>query len=56
MTELRTSYATDVVDLESPDDLALADRMKVGREKAATMSAMAAIRTSSSSQLWIRRR
>ena len=26
------TYANDVVDLESPDDLALADRMKVGRE------------------------
>jgi MoxR-like ATPase len=36
MTELRTSYATDVVDLESPDDLALADRMKIGREKIIT--------------------
>src|SRR6185503_4282676 len=29
-------YANDVVDLESPDDLALADRMKVGREKIVT--------------------
>jgi MoxR-like ATPase len=26
-------FATDVVDLESPDDLALAERMKVGRER-----------------------
>ncbi len=30
------SYASDVVDLESPDDLALADRMKVGRERIVT--------------------
>src|SRR5688500_20329219 len=27
------SYVNDVVDLESPDDLALADKMKVGREQ-----------------------
>ena len=29
-------YAGDVVDLESPDDLALAERMKVGRERIVT--------------------
>src|ERR671931_1964580 len=27
------SFTNDVVDLESPDDLALADRMKIGREQ-----------------------
>ena len=26
-------FATDVVDLESPDDLALAERMKAGRDR-----------------------
>ena len=30
---LTNTYVSDVVDLESPDDLALADRMKVGREQ-----------------------
>ena len=27
------TYVNEVVDLESPDDLALADKMKVGREQ-----------------------
>ena len=30
---LTNTYVSDVVDLESPDDLALADRMKIGREQ-----------------------
>ena len=30
---LTNTYVNDVVDLDSADDLALADRMKVGREQ-----------------------
>jgi MoxR-like ATPase len=33
---LTNTYVSDVVDLESPDDLALADRMKAGRERILT--------------------
>jgi MoxR-like ATPase len=33
---LTNSYVSDVIDLESPDDLALADRMKAGREQILT--------------------
>ena len=30
---MTNTYVSDVVDLQSPDDLALADKMKVGREQ-----------------------
>ncbi len=33
---MTNTYASNVVDLESPDDLALADKMKLGREQILT--------------------
>ena len=33
---MTNQYVSDVVDLDSPDDIALADRMKVGRQQILT--------------------